>query len=101
MIGVAASIVVLAVVVVRPQTFWSPDGADLSRSLAGAGDGFTAPEPCQRVTARSWRCPIEDDPGSGTSGSYRLQLSPDNCWTARRAGKRLTGCVGFSDFIGF
>lgn len=105
-LGVAILLVLVAVA--RPQTFWTPDGDDVGRSLEHAGDGFTVvPAGCHSVGRATWACPVEDDPGSGPSGEYRLRVRPDNCWSASRRGRlvdgrrRLNGCVGFGDFVGF
>jgi hypothetical protein len=99
-------ILLLGVAVARPETVWTPDGDDLGRSLARAGQGFTVPHGCRPVSRPTWTCAVEDDPGSGTSGEYRLVARPDNCWSAWRRDRKadrpqtLKGCVTFSDFIG-
>ena len=102
--------VLLAIAIVRPKTLWTPDGADLGRSVERSGDGFTIAYPgCARSTADLWTCEIETDLGSGGSGDvYRVRLEPDNCWRATRVGDasdtppRLDGCVdSFRDFVSF
>ena len=97
----------LAVAAVRPKTFWTPDGADLARSIEGSGDTFWFPKGCQSTGNETWSCAIEDDYGSGISGDdYLVRLGADNCWTATRHGKytdtprRLEGCIdSFFEFV--
>ena len=105
-LGVVALLVaaaVVAVAVVRPQTYWTADGGDLAESLQRAGDGFAVPGRCAAVGKRVWKCAIEDDVGSGPSGSYRLTLQADGCWKASRlqsdAARPLSGCVAALDYL--
>jgi hypothetical protein len=110
-----AAVLVVALLVVgaaaiareRPQTFWTTDGGALAESLHRAGDGFAVPGRCALVPDEPavWGCAIEDDPGSGISGGYRLTLSEDDCWTGYRfdhrtsSPRRLASCVGASDHL--
>ena len=93
--------------VARPQTFWTTDGRALAHSLDAASRKITAPDRCIRTAEDdTWLCPVEDDPGSGPSGEFRLQMRSDRCWTAvrmerHRRRKTLRGCVGLLDYIGF
>jgi hypothetical protein len=89
---------ILVVAILRPSTFWTPDGADIGRSLEDAGD-FAIYEDCEQERRTVWRCPVEDDPGSGTSGYYVVRMQPDDCWSAERGNRRLGGCVGFLDYV--
>ena len=110
MAGVGIAAILLAVAIARPKTFWTPDGADLGRSVERSGEGFTIAYPgCARSKADLWTCEIETDVGSGGSGDvYRVRLEPDNCWRATRDGdasdapRRLDGCVdSVRDFVSF
>src|SRR5829696_3014477 len=78
-----------AVAVARPQTFWTPDGADLGSSLERRSrEPLAVPEGCKRTGGALWLCPVEDDPGSGLSGQYIVRLDADNCWLAVRDERR-------------
>ncbi len=39
---------------------------------------------CQRAPDGRWQCPIEEDPGSGSSAVYWLTLEDDGCWSGAR-----------------
>ena len=88
----------------RPQTFMSVDGEVLADSLARVGDQLAVPEPCERTGDRRWKCAVEEDPGSGISGEYLLEMTSDTCWRATRPGyedippETLRGCVRAIDF---
>lgn len=88
-------VVEVAVIVSRPEP---PLAEKLANSLVEAGDGFIAVGPCERHTATRWRCVIEDDPGSGASDAYRLDLDTDGCWAGARTmdgpgDQPLSGCI--------
>jgi hypothetical protein len=94
--------VIAALAIVRPLTFWTPDGRDLADSLHRAGDQDFAAQPCERAGRRRWRCEIEDDPGSGPPDAYALTVA-DGCWRGARSwvpGSRpLRGCFEVLDFV--
>jgi hypothetical protein len=108
MTGVAG---VIVVAVASPRSFWTPDGRDLADSLQRAGGHDFAAYPCTRVGGGGWRCEIEDDPGSGPSDGYALQLGRDGCWRGARygrddegvpwvpGGQPLRGCLQVLDFL--
>lgn len=89
----------------RPDSFGAPDGVDLANSLERADGHLAVPDACDRVAASTWRCVVEDDPGSGQSGEYRLVVDDGRCWRGARPERRksdrrpLRGCVGFLDFV--
>ena len=106
------SAAVLAYAATSPLSVWEPDGSDLARSLTRTERGRLASFACDRLTAVRWRCPAEDDPYSGWSVNYALELRVDGCWRAERVrgeartrdapigARPLRGCLRFRDFLG-
>jgi hypothetical protein len=97
-LGLVVLLIAAAAVVgvtIRPGT---PVGERLAESLERAGDGFNVLGPCESQGGRVWTCFIEDDPGSGESDAYRLQLDSDECWSGARTenppgGQPLSDCL--------
>ena len=106
LLATAAVVAVVAVAVLSPTTLWTPEGRDLAESLDRAGDGFGVPDPCLRSRG-GWLCTVENDPGSGVSGEYRLRVRGEDCWTARETGRfdaasnprRLEACLKTLDYV--
>jgi hypothetical protein len=95
--------------VTKPLSVWTPDGSDLARSLGRQHMGRVAVHDCAATADGRWRCPIEEDPGSGTSAYYWLSVDRDGCWSGARyegfastAGpgtKPRHGCLRLLDFV--
>jgi hypothetical protein len=97
-----ALLIVVAVAIVRPETFWDADGQDLADSLGGASNGaFALRGPCVKRDSSEWECPVDLDPGSHAFKTVQVQLGEDECWVARvpREHEELTGCIGFFDYM--
>jgi hypothetical protein len=103
-IAVAIALAVAVVTVAAVLLVASPEpplGERLADSLvdaAAAPDGFVADGPCEPQGGRRWLCRIEDDPGSGASDTYLVELGHDGCWSGARTddppgGQPLRGCM--------
>jgi hypothetical protein len=101
-IAVAIALAVAVVTVAAVLLVWPepPLGERLADSLvdaAGPG-GFVADGPCEPQGGWRWLCGIEDDPGSGGSDTYLVELGRDGCWSGARTvdppgGQPLRGCM--------
>jgi hypothetical protein len=100
-LALAACIVATVVIAVSLFVALRPEpslGEKLADSLVDEGDGFIAVGPCELQGATRWRCEIEDDPGSGGSDVYLLELDAKGCWAGARTvdlpgDQPLSGCI--------
>jgi hypothetical protein len=104
-VAVAIALAVAVVTVAAVLLVASPEpplGERLADSLvdaaAGPGGFFVADGPCEPQGGRRWLCGIEDDPGSGASDTYLVELGRDGCWSGARTddppgGQPLRGCM--------
>jgi hypothetical protein len=54
-----ALLIVVAVAIARPETFWNPDGQDLADSMGGASHvAFALRGPCVNQDSSDWECPV-------------------------------------------
>lgn len=75
-------------------------GSSLSRELDGAGGDCAS-----RGGDDRYRCVVEVDSGDGRM--YRLTFDGEDCWQARRVGRKaagekgeqVSGCVSLRDFV--
>lgn len=111
-IGVTSAVASFAAVAVAdPLSLWTPDGRDLAESVQRAEHRDAFVRPCERTPVGTWRCFIEDDPGSGAAGVYLVELGADGCWhgtrygvfsdaTSATGGRRpLAACLQALDFL--
>lgn len=101
-VGVLLVLAFMASVIVKPELYWDPNGAAIAESLDDEGGAaFGVPGRCRRH-GEAWECVIEQDPGSGGSGSVTLILEEDDCWIARGLPYRrpISGCLDAFDYLG-